>query len=186
MARSTPPRLGRRHEKPPMCHCSVDDRGERGNHGDGRSCYSHTPARPDEAVEIPVATKGKVGFGSRPLVGGGDGSESVLMARPRPSTGARCECGNLRIRGSAARIFPADQGWYSRLCWPPKVANHAEVVRMNGRRNHDKHRKRKQCAGLMPSPRHRLQAVEHYEYTNAGTLLADFWEAVFAFLREET
>jgi hypothetical protein len=33
--------------------------------------------------------------------------------------------------------------------------------------------------------RHRLDAVGHYEYTNAGTLLTDFWEAVFAFLKEE-
>ena len=33
--------------------------------------------------------------------------------------------------------------------------------------------------------RHRLGAVRHYEYTNAGSLLADFWEAVIAFLEEE-
>jgi hypothetical protein len=34
--------------------------------------------------------------------------------------------------------------------------------------------------------RHHLVAVRHYKYTNAGTLLTDFWEAVFAFLEEET
>ncbi len=34
--------------------------------------------------------------------------------------------------------------------------------------------------------RHRLEVVWHYEYTNAGTLLADFWEAVFTFLGEES
>jgi hypothetical protein len=33
---------------------------------------------------------------------------------------------------------------------------------------------------------HRFHAVRHYEYTDAGTLLADFWEAVFAFLERET
>src|SRR5579872_3096546 len=36
--------------------------------------------------------------------------------------------------------------------------------------NDDEHRKRKQCAGLMPSPRHHLHAVRYYEYINAGTL----------------
>lgn len=33
--------------------------------------------------------------------------------------------------------------------------------------------------------RHRYDVVRQYEYTNAGTLLTDFWEAVVAFLREE-
>jgi hypothetical protein len=34
--------------------------------------------------------------------------------------------------------------------------------------------------------RHHHEVVRHYQYTNAGTLLAEFWDAVFTFLREET
>ena len=32
--------------------------------------------------------------------------------------------------------------------------------------------------------RHHLKAVRHYEYVDAGTLLQDFWEAVFVFLEK--
>ena len=32
---------------------------------------------------------------------------------------------------------------------------------------------------------HRVETVRHYEYENASTLLKDFWEAVFTFLREK-
>jgi hypothetical protein len=33
--------------------------------------------------------------------------------------------------------------------------------------------------------RHYRETVRRYEYTNAGALMADFWQAVFAFLETE-
>jgi hypothetical protein len=42
----------------------------------------------------------------------------------------------------------------------------------------------RQKRGEPPDHRHRLRTIRAYEYRNAATLLADFWETVDAVLRE--
>jgi hypothetical protein len=93
----------------------------------------------------------------------------------------------LDLDGQVLVVDPAGGHWVrfvvTRVPVSPEKPHGAESERLAGFDN--AHPVARQKRGQAQDHRHRLRTVRPYEYQDAATLLADFWETVDRVLREK-